>query len=630
MNVYKCTSKKDLNLHCIYQQIDIDEESGELTEKGCTICKSDHYNIYPEFNKSSGDVIFQIPILKTKEGKFLLNTEPIPLGRSLIWENHSGQNQNGLSFDYRDFNPYDHPGYHLVEHHVPTKCGSLTPDTIADIFGEENLTLVTSGWDIDKSYGKENVEYCTLGLYGKFNIQSGIVIHRSMKNYMTDVLGWKNYTIFNDKTKVKRLFLMEASNEIIYLYCKEKFEDLTTIRNMTEIMIAIREGEYINLKTAALNNKVPFLIANSITKEISFQSKETIYKGTVNIQKLYELYEYISRLKLDDEYVKMYRINIINYLLNYDTLSKTIFAFTEFETNQRYWFLYLLLKKAYNRDKLINPAYLPEWARIQINEIKKRVPTFKVLGKVYNVTNCPNEIWDIITEMYSYQLETPDELFPAITRIQDIIDLSNTSKEKKKIFYNILKAGVKWNISEVQTVWAKFTRFYDKNKPRQFWNFIDEMDELDYDILINRTEGDGNPGLKKICFTNLLNARTNFRNQNNWEVEIPQLVQGIASGAKHKAKFKQRKKHFWNELMRMGGLAGDKKFVTSDIEDALIEREQLKDELLEETGAPSNDLTLDSDEYYRFSDFDPTTGIYNPMINRGGSEENWIEGASNE
>lgn len=633
MNVFKCGTRVGQGMRCVYQRIEVDEETGELFERGCIACKRDEYNIYPEFNLSSGDVIYQTPVLMGKNGRRIPSTDVDPVGRNLIWENITGQHQNGLSFDYRDFNPYDHPGYYIVEYPVPTRHGPLDPDSIADVFGGEHMSLVTPGWHEDKAYGRPNIERCQDGLYGHFDMASSMVVHRSMRSYTSDVLGWKNFTKFNEKTRPKVLYLMDANDEFIELYCKEKFEEPASAERMIAIMKAVRDGEYINLREAAINNGLEMVQANSLMQEISLKSKRTVYRGAVNLQKICELYEFVGRMGLDDEYVKLYRVNILNYLLNFETLQNTQLALENFGTNRRYWFVYLVLKKAYKRDKIIDPANLPPWVVSQLHDSKNRANMVRLQRKLYDLRSAPDQVLDTVAEAYSLRLSDPDRLFPSMERVETIIGSSylRASDKKKAIFHNILRAGVKWNKTEVQSVWAKFTRFYGRHQPRNFWNYIDEMDDLDYEVLVSRIEGEGNPGLKKVCFANLVEARTNYRGQDNWEVEIPKLVSSTAAGAKHKAKFKQKKKYFWIALMRIGGLSQDRLFnlemLSDDKIQNLIEREQFNDELAESYSAPSQEPLLDSDEFEQFSELDTTTGSSSPMVSRGGNEEDWVEGA---
>lgn len=620
-------------LRCVYQRIDVDVETGELVEKGCRIRNGDQYNIYPEFDKSTGDVIYQTPTVKARNGHILPSIDVDPLYQVMIWENITGQHQNGLSFDYRNFNAYEHPGYYMTEYPVPHKHGMLDSDSVADVFGDDNLTLVTPGWNEDKSYGRPNIERCNIGLYGRFDRIANLVIHRSMKNYTADLMNWENFTTFQDRSKQKLLFLMDASNEVIELYCDGKFED--GAKNMSKIMKAVRNGEYINLKEAAMNNSMSREDATSMMQDISLKSRKTIYQGNVNIQRICELYEYVARIGLDVEYVRMYRVNILNYILNYKPLQKLILAFPEFKTNQRYWFIYIMLKKAYHRDKIVNPESLPQWVLSLLKETKQRTPLVKVFDKIYDLRNAPPEVLDIVAESYAYRVKEPNRLFPAMARIKDVLGTSfeQATATKQQIFKTILRAGVLWNKTEVQTIWAKFTRYYSKKQARHFWNFIDEMDGLDYDVLASRAKGEGNLGLKKICFANLIQARTNFRGEDNWEVEIPKLVSSVTAGARHKAKFRQKKKYFWAALSRIGGLHGDKKLSQSMISDDriqnLIEKEQLKDELKESYSAPSSEALLDSDEYNSYNEIDLVTGASNPMVSRGTNEENWIEGTLN-
>lgn len=633
MNVYKCSGQTRGTMRCIYQDIEVDQETGDLIERGCLIKQRDHYNVYPEFSEGTGNVVRQNGPTKCLDGHIIPDTELDPLGPTIIWENIAGQHDHGLTFNYRRFSPYEHPRYHLAEFNIPTRHGPLDPDTVADIFGESSLTLVSSGWHDDKSYGKPTVERCNMCLFGRFDRLAGLTVHRAMRSYSGDVSDWVNYTNLKERVRRKYLFLLDANLSAIEQFCIERFEG-AAVNRMIDIMRAVKEGHYINLREAAMNNGMTQQQASTMMQEISIKSKKTIYSGTVNLQRLYELYAFVDRMNVADVYAKVFRCNIINYLLNFPKLMQIDPTIqTEFKTNQRYWFAYLMVKRAFVVDRILDVKTLPFWFVHLLHKIKNHKTKFSVLGKIYATDEVINEVFDDFVEAQSYYIRDVTRLFPAMCSVDSLLEEYNTCNEnKKKTFNNILKAGVKWNITEVQTVWKKFTKCFDKNQPRLFWNFIDEMDELDYKTLSERITGEGNPGMKKACFINLVKARTEFRDEDSWNVSIPELMPVNSAGAKHKAKFRQRKMHFWIELMKIGGLKGDKRidteFISDDKIQQLIDQEQEKDELEEMKCAPSDEPIIDGDDYEDYSEFDPSTGMLTPLISRG-SNDSWEEGENN-
>lgn len=626
MNIYKCSGQRS-GLKCVYRKIEINEQTGELEEGKCSICQHDTYNIYPEFDESTGEVIYQSPLVKSDDGSILRSTEVDPVGRLVIWENITNQHQDGNSFDYREFRADIHPLYHMVEYNVPTKYGELDPDTVASVFGNNKISMSSMGWHEDKSYGFPNKENCKYLLLGVYDVASGKTIHRSMKDYSGDILDWIDFSVFQKVTRPRKLYLLDASDEIISSYVKEKFEDEKAAKRMIEIMQASRDGEFINIKQAAVNNGISPELANEMLNEISFKSKASIYKGSINLQKLYELYENINSIVKEPEHLTIYRVNILNYVLNYPNIQDILFDKEYFGTNERYWFVYLMLKKAYKRDKIIDPSKLPYWIVCVLHEVKNGTKKFKLFNEECDTQRCTEEEFDVFVEAFSNGIRQPDRLFPAMDTIENTIgdDYRTSSEEKKKTFNKILLAGVKWNKTEVQAVWNKFSKEFDKNNPRRFWNFISELDDLDYDQLIERIDGDGNPGTKKACFSNLVEARTIFKDEDNWEVEIPYLCKGITAGAKHKAKFKSRKNMFWYMLMKVGGLSEDNQIdenlISDDKVEMLIEVDQRKDEFLEALYSPDDEEVIDTDEFDGFSEVDLKTGEIKPMVIRGKTDD---------
>lgn len=630
MNVFKCDSKLQDNCRCVFMKICINEK-GEIEEQGCIKRNKDHYNLYPEFDEYTGDAIFQMPVIKSIHGKVLPSSEVFTPGTKLSWENITNQHQDGTTFDYRDFDAAIHPCYHMTEHNIPAISRIPDLNSPMDVFGNDNMSLVSGGWIDDKAYGKPNVEKCNSKLYGSIDKIKSIVVHMSMKDYTSDILDWTNYTNRRIKKYEKDLYLKEASDIILSTYCNQRFEEASAIR-MFNIFKASQRGEYINILEAMINNGANREDAISYVSKISYKSKTDLYKD-INIQRIYELYEQIKLLNIDKAQLNIYRSNIVNYLLNCTKLKYADPNKESYKVDERFWFAYLTIKKAITRDKLIMVENVPSWFMNLRFELLNYKTKFSLFGEIYDIKNCNQEVLDIWQEAEHYNVE-PIRLFPIMLTYNDILGnkYKNASIDKKRTFNDLTRAGVKWNRIELISVWEKFSSAYDLENPRLFWSYISALDELDREELINSVGTyEGNPGEKKTCYMNLIASKATST-YDDWEVEIQAIVRSTQAGAKPKQKFKTKPPYFWRMLKEIGGLKNDKKHASynnlieqiqiSKISECLdnielkIIKDELQDMIHEERFAP-DDGCLDSSEFENYSEFNPYTGNSSPMVSRG-------------
>lgn len=447
-----------------------DKISGKLTENGCSILQKDEYRIYPEHSS---------------EGSYVHNrtnwSDPFPLGVDVIWENLS-PHDTGLTYSYNgrsirseDYNC--HPLYTIKDINEPLVTGTIGDEHSAYAFGENEPALSTAGWKNQDIKGLQRKETCFVGVYAQFNEKENMVFPKCLKDYSSDIIDWTNYTTLNTSHPAfprKKFFISHESNASIMKYCIDWFGNTRTAEAIYGILLAMKDGEFVNLKAALYANGVHRETSKKFRMEISTMSKKTLYSGNINIKNIYLYYHALGNMGIPKIKLKIYRANIINFLLNYpcisnlnpdkcdDIIRTTAEGRPIYPTNKRYWYVYMLLTNETRRANrqnciegkmhkpLINYNKLPKWLIKQIKSIKE-----------------PDTI--------EYMEE--DFKNPAVVSIREILKLEKNQENnrKLKIFSRLLKAGRRWNPTEVKLMWFHFTHAYDSKKPKKFWRIVQSI-----------------------------------------------------------------------------------------------------------------------------------------------------------
>jgi hypothetical protein len=506
MNVNECKSSK-LNdgLECIFRVVNIDN-TGMVVGHQCAIKSKDTYNIKPETD-SDGEINYQ-PVN---------HGDPIRAGdQAVIWESLS-HHQTGKSYEGEmAYNPgmEFHPLYSVSEHNFPTKYKLGTTD-IGEIFGEENPTLVHAGWSEQKFYGKSNVEYCKLGIYGRFDKSASMVMHKALRSHI-DVPGFINYGITKKRTR-KVFFLETASIEDILIYARGTFHEKKVADRMAEGMIISKEGTFINLYVMMKNNFATEAEVKKFMSEVSFETLDSIYKTKPDIEMFYNLYinlhqlqlqtrilnkdlkEIVTTAKIDPNYVRLYKENIVNWILNYPKWKEVIPGLeSRYPRDQRYWFLRPLLYRALRVDKVLDPSIkLPDW----LLNILKETNDLKVnvFGEQKEVSQLPDDLQsDLAIAKHNYlasssPIDAIMSMYPGMLSIKS--EMKAAGFDPKEVgsqgwgqFVRILKAGRIWTMLEILTAWERFVPSWIDDQPVIFYEWLDKVAHSPIDPMYSLTQ----------------------------------------------------------------------------------------------------------------------------------------------
>ena len=469
-NIFRCRRSILRGNRCAFMKYERDKISGELTETGCSICQHDNYRIYPEHSS---------------DGSYVHNrtnwTDPFPYGIDVIWENLS-PHDTGLTYNYErqsirteDYNC--HPLYTIKDINEPLVTGTVGDEHAAYAFGKNEPALSTAGWKIQDIKGLQRMEACSIGVYAQFSEKENLVFPKCLKDYSSDVADWVNYTTLDTSNPAfprKKFFICHESNASIMKYCIGWFGNTRVAEAIYSILLAMKEGEFVNLKTALYANGVHRETSKKFRMEVSTMSKQTLYSGNMNIGNIYLYYHALGNMAIPEIKLRAYRANIINFLLNYygtaeldpDCCKDVVRITTEgrlvYPTNRRYWYTCMILineTKRANRQSgikgkmhkpLINYAKIPKWLMKQIKSM---------------------------TEPETIEYADEDLKNPAVISIRKVLELKrNKGNDRKlRVFSRLLKAGRRWNQTEVRLIWFHFSRAYDSKKPEKFWQIVQNI-----------------------------------------------------------------------------------------------------------------------------------------------------------
>lgn len=659
MNVFTCVRGQQNGQQCAFKLLRRNKESGEIEDKGCQRCGGkkghDEYNIYPE-HRSDGSVVNQNP------GAMF----PTDVGPTVIWENLSGHNQNGLNYDLRDFPADIHPLYHREDRNIPLS-NNLSGDDTGEIFGGSEPCLVVPGWNIETFYGHDRVEHCYKGIYGKYDSKTDMVLPLCLKSYTRDIPGWIDYSTKTEWATPREFFVEGSTDAQIVAFCHDFFESADVANRIAESMIAIRDGHFVNVWILMANNFVSNEERKLFMEIVSLKTRSAIYSRHVNLQSYCELYTLLGKAEwyeegIDEngksvknlktiprEMVKLFKQNLMNWILNYPPL-KVEEWYDNYATNKRFWFVCEMLRKAKKEKVLSRTAKLSMWLVKQFIDSRNAKKEFNLFGEQYDYATSPKDIQDEFCESILLRLKDgPQAMYPGMIKIKDIIQVDNDGPAWF-MFCEILKAGKRWNISEIQTTWDYFKRAWIHEDASIFWDWIDCMEQQPYEteysiskedflaklereeanaieypsefaetMEIGATEfnlGEGSISPTRSFAANLMECMIS---SDSFEVQQRTLSEVYDARARIKKPRECNHETFWNELVRIGGLSGDKIQLKTTLSD------EIHEELLEsrDTRLANMDSTLetglDSNELTTMSAFDIYSGEHEQLDGGSGS-----------
>jgi hypothetical protein len=611
-------------LHCVYKVRRRDPVTGKVDDYGCIkhevgvagTAGHDHYNIYPEHDESSGDIIYQ-----QRSG----DPTCFRVGPQVIFENITGQHDDGLNYDFRDFDADIHPNYHREERNLP-QMHQMSEDDIGEIMGESDPCLVCSNWGIERFMKIPEVEVCGDAIYGPYNEQADMTMPKCFKSYSRDIYGWVNYTNKSESVAPRKYYLSEMTKEQIVDFCNTTFSVKKVAERMSDALLYVKDGNYLDMWLIMKNNFVSRKERQNFLDQISTRSKKELYKGSLNLKNFCELYNYIDQMRhkynyvdingkevreekyLSKEYRTLYKQNVLNYILNYPELEQSIDCLEKHETNHRYWHVIMLLKRA-KKDKILK--LVPKWIVPLIKE--EHDPQFRYLGENYNYSSAPKDIKDEYDIASLLRLDTPDRLYPSMMRIKDKLDTKGYEMGWFT-FCDILNAGRKWNMAEIRLAWEYFKPAYAQNDPSIFWDWIEKVVNLPYEtnISVDETEvieygacdyniGDGYVSPARAFAMNLSNQ---MYSDDSWEVQKQPLNEAYDAKAKVRHMRECNHETFWTRLAHVG-LSEDK--LDKALSDETYE-EIMEDHMQGVASMYNGEVGLSDSDLYHQEGYNPLTG----------------------
>ena len=508
MNVYRCARFKLRNQYCAFLKLSLDKD-GKI-EEWCARCwlkgrPEDDYRLYPEFEKSTGRIIYN----KTNWAS------PYNFGPNVVWESTTAHEAGwaldlGTKLKGRGIRPEEfnmHPEYTIKNVNEPLLKGISSATTLIPFGHGESLSFSSIGWAEQEIRGLDRVDKCNFAIYGPYDRTEGMVMPKFLKDYCGDIPGWINYTtIPPSKKRAYTFFVANASNKQIVEHCVKWFGKSETAVRIAEMLVAMRQGEYINLWDALENNRVPRRMISAFMRDTNVRTN-SLHRD-ISLQKFWLYYKFLKSLPYEKGFAL--RCNLLNYLLNDPKLVNMDVDMpdTSFKNGQmafsprlRYWWLLLIIKDAWKEGKrkrpLLNSATIPDW-----------------VGKMLDA---------------KYAEVEGDEKNPPVISILEVLSDIEEAKPNKsqhwrrriKIFSLIVRAGQRWTMPEVRSAWIHFCRAYDARSPERFWAWVEAVrlatpDQLNH-LLIEPTEITP----ERAFALHLLESR---RDRNSFEVREPKLA----------------------------------------------------------------------------------------------------------
>ncbi|MCK9429365.1 MAG: hypothetical protein M0R17_05135 [Candidatus Omnitrophica bacterium] len=628
MNVLECKNSRLGKLKCIFRIIKTDEFGNEI-DLGCGKKRKDVYNLYPEFD-SNGDINYQ----------HTNRLDPIKIGEMSTTIENLTQHQSGKQFDFRSFPADIHPLYSTSEFNIPNKNNDINNiDQVGEVFGEYNPFLIGTSWNIEKFHGISQVEYCQGGIYGMFDKNTNMTIHACMKSYI-GLPNWKNYTYRQEKPIKKELYIGFASNDEIINFASTFFKNKQIASIMSDAMIAVKNGEFINLWTLMSNNFIAHEVKRNFMGKTSIDNLKNIYKGYINFKYFFELYDYIGKVSwiennvtkiLPKEMIKLYKENILNWILNHPQLTK-ITKKEYYNTNERYWWVIMLVKRALKEGILNKNAIFPQF----LVDLIKQKQNYNI--KLFNdksLIDLPAEykkeyIDSILYNLDSDKAESINNLYPTMINIKKIIQQDKDFNQLDicggwNQFCDILKVGQRWSIGEILNCWEHYKDSFIEDNPRMFYDWLNNISTLPVDsVLMNNYDdilelggndfnlGDGILTSAKLFASNILDNSLYWDTWQSWEefnvIKVP-LCNWWEASAKVSRTRESNYETFYTILSSCNVLNNKHHYNEEAVENIRSGISNF-DSMIE--------TDIDSDDYSDLSEFDSHTGEQSHLNGRIG------------
>jgi len=509
--INRCQNCKIGTSFCVYTKTEkmvntFGKTINEVPADNCIIGKHDEYAIFPDTEEL--DIGLDTPLMKMRECEYRAPLDVETSNSNLyLWESLTTNVTTGDTFNIyetigkagsnnktaRRFD-YDHPLYHIIDYNVPVNTsGIVRLNENCFMMGNKNFYLVSKNWVQDdggeeakKAIGIPRVRYC-VGLYGTMDNKSGIIMHKSMKDWTGKVPTFKNYT--NQKvnpwqTATYNLFIHDF--HIIDEFITSVLFDVNIKQRLYEGFALIKKGEYINIRQLLLNNNVDQKLANTISNTISTKNPKLIYNNAdgyrYNITKVKHLYFNILEGIIDIKFnKKVILANIVNFILNDTTLlNHTINANTKHSQYIK-WYnsicddLSIELQDEFHPNRIKFNEYTSDnGLKAAIDIIVDAIYVQKILD-IKNVPETFKQMFKRYKEYIKNYNEDKDifDIGAPILNIKEYLNIKDerTYKDFSKFLQhiNIIKP------LELKELWEQYCDSVFKNDCTLFWNYVEDM-----------------------------------------------------------------------------------------------------------------------------------------------------------
>lgn len=470
----------------------------EVPANNCSIGSEDEYALWPdteEYENGTGSSLLQF---RECEWRGTDNFVDIFNSNLYLWESTSTNITTGDIFEVKGHRfDYDHPLYHIIDYNVPlNQSGIVSLTERCSILGKDNPYLVARGWAIDdggeeakKAIGIPKIRNCNKFLYGTMDKNSGLILHKSMKDWTGKVPTMINYTNKKvSKYAVAKYNLFINKFEEIDAFITNVTSSPKIKKNLYEAFKLILKGAYVNLYQLLLNNGLEKSQVMAITNNISTKNPVEVYKNAegfrYNIGKIERLYFDICDNKIQIKFGKSIILaNIVNYILN-DT---ALLAHNIGETKKMDKYVAWYNEAVSEMDPLLADEFHP--SRLRVNEynsdngLKSAINV--IVHAIYNekllkVADLPKDFKGLFAKHKEYikNFKEPKDIFDmgaASLDIKTYLNIEDTELNAYNSFKKMVIHLDKITPLELKDLWSTYYEAYITNNTEGFWNYVEEM-----------------------------------------------------------------------------------------------------------------------------------------------------------
>ena len=544
MSINRCLNCKIGTSFCVYTKtIDVISQYGKVYKDAptdnCILGKTDEYAIFPDTEDSKyypGD----IPLLNARncEADDIQGTDPFISNRYLyesitnnittgdtfhILESISTHVQRYSVLEKKTVDviaknkvnkryDYDHPLYHIIDYNVPLNTsGVVGLDEKCFVMGTNDISLESKNWAKDdfgeakKSIGIPKIRQC-FGLYGSYDKTTDLILHKSMKDNTRSIPSFKNFT------NVKVNQYQDCSYNIFIDDFKLIDDHINNIGLTNDIKVKlyeayalIKKNNYINLYSLLLNNGVEQQDVFKVLNTISIKNPKLVYKNNqghrYNIKKISTLYFNVVNDIIDaGMHKELILANIINYVLNDNTLLNHIVGLTPKKLEYMLWFDMI---KSELDNKLIDELR-PE--RIKFNEYNSdneassliSIITHAIFKQKLLVSSDLPEDFKLVFKRYNNYIDNyieakdVESIGAATVNIKDLLIINDHSIYDE--FVILVTNVTTISPNEIIDLWSSYENAYITNQPQLFWDYVtslvDEYNNVGFKLLEVKIDND--------------------------------------------------------------------------------------------------------------------------------------------